>query len=88
VKRTDPPLVKSLKLDGRELLLKVDNTEDLSDRLWKLSFVNFTIAQLKHEIAEGWSIPLDRIEIVCSPKMDARTQFRFPKNYSIRWPRP
>lgn len=87
VKKTDPPLVKSLKLDSRELLLKVDETEDLSDRVWKLSFVTFTMAQLKHNLAEAWSIPRERVEIVCSPKMDAKTEFRLPKDYSIRWPR-
>jgi len=87
VKKTAPPLVKSLKLDGRELLLKVDETDDLSDRVWKLSFVSFTIAQLKHNLAEAWSIPPDRIEVVCSPKMDAKAELRLPEGCSIRWTR-
>ena len=63
VKKSVPPLVQSLKLYGRELLLKVDETEDLSDRVWKLSFLAFTLAQLKHNLAEAWSIPHTRIEI-------------------------
>jgi hypothetical protein len=76
-----------LKLDGRELLLKADETEDFSDRVWKLSFVNFTVAELKHKLAEAWSIPLNRIEIVCSPKLDPKTELRLPKDHSIRRPR-
>src|SRR5260370_9097343 len=88
VKKSVPPLVTSLKLDGRELLLKVDETEDLSDRVWKLSFVNFTLAELKHNLAEAWSIPLTRIEIECSTKLDPKVEFRLPKGHSIRWFRP
>jgi hypothetical protein len=88
VKKSVPPLVRSLKLCGRELLLKVDETEDLSDRVWKLSFLSFTLAQLKHNLAEAWSIPLTRIEIECSPKLDVKTELRLPKDHSIRWSRP
>ena len=88
VKKSVPPLVTSLKLDGRELLLKVGETEDLSDRVWKLSFINFTLAELKQNLAEAWSIPLTRIEIVCSPKLDPKAELRLPKDHSIRWSRP
>ena len=88
VKKSVPPLVRSLKLDGRELLLKVDETEDRFDRVWKLSFVNFTLAKLKRMLAEAWSIPLTQIEIVCSPKLDPKAEFRLPEDHSIRWPRP
>jgi hypothetical protein len=57
------------------------------DRVWKLSFVNFTIAQLKRNLAEAWSIPLQQLQIVCSPKLDSKTEFRLPKGHNIRWPR-
>jgi hypothetical protein len=70
------------------VLLKADETEDLSDRVWKLSFVNFTLAELKHNLAEACSIPLTRIEIVCSPKLAPRAEIRLPKDHSIRWSRP
>jgi hypothetical protein len=86
VKKADPPIVKSLQLGGRELLLKIDESEDLSDRMWKLSFVNFTIEELKHRLAQAWSIPVDRIEIVSRPKMDVKAKFRLPKDYSIGLP--
>jgi hypothetical protein len=86
-KRTNPPVANSLKLNDRQLLLKDDDSPDEMDRVWKLSFVNFTIAQLKRNLAEAWSIPLQQLQIVCSPKLDSKTEFRLPKGHNIRWPR-
>lgn len=54
VKKSAPPLVKSLTLNGLDLLSKDDDPEN--NLLWKLSFVSFTIEELKERLADGWCI--------------------------------
>lgn len=88
VKETDPPTVKSLKLGKRELVVKANDTHDPSDRVWKLSHITFTLASLKQNLAEAWSIPLTRLEIVCTPTLEPSAKLRLPKDYDIRWLRP
>ena len=88
LKETTPPTVKSLKLGNRELVVRADDTHDPSDRVWKLSHITFTLAHLKHELAEAWSIPLIRIEVACTPKLDPSAKLRLPKDHDIRWIRP
>jgi hypothetical protein len=86
VKRSDPPLVKSLKLRGRELLTMDEEEEDFSTDVWKLSFVKFTIERLTRRLAEAWSIPAEQVKITCDQKLDGRTEYRLPKGGSITWP--
>jgi TIR domain len=87
VKKTAPPLVKSLKLNGREFLREDDDSEDYHTRVWKLSFVTFTMADLKARLCDAWSIPPEQLQVVCTPKMNAKTEYRLPKGFSIRWPK-
>lgn len=86
VRESDPPLVKSLKLRGYELLTKSDEEEDFSSDVWKLSFVKFTTERLKAKLAEAWSIPLEQLKITCDQKMGSGTEYRLPKGGSITWP--
>jgi hypothetical protein len=86
VKSSDPPLVKSLTLKGQELLIRVKDEHNFHNYLWKLSFVKFTIRQLKEQLAEAWSIPLEQLEINSSQKIDPDTEYRIPKGFSVRWP--
>jgi hypothetical protein len=83
IKKSDPPRVKSLKVNGREVLVE---GEDRFDLAWKLSFVSFTVEQLRTQLAEAWSIPLDQTKIYCEPKGDAATEYRLAKGFHISWP--
>lgn len=83
VKKSAPPLVKSLTLNGIELLSKDDYPED--SRLWKLSFVSFTIEGLKEWLADAWSIPINQIIINCTQKIETDSEYRLPKGASICW---
>jgi hypothetical protein len=90
VTKSLPLLIKSLKLDSRELLMKVDETDDFlnwgRERTYFRTY--FTLASLKRNLARAGSIPLTRIEIVCSSELDASAELRLPKGRDIRWPRP
>jgi hypothetical protein len=88
VKKSDPPLVKSLTLNGRELLSREDKAEEwLSNRVWKLSHISFTVNHLKASLADAWSVPLLQLEINCRQKIDAETEYRLPKGVFIKWPK-
>jgi len=86
VKKSDPPQVKSLTLNGRDLLVKGEDDEELFDRAWKLSFVKFTVERLKTRLAEAWSIPLGQMQIKCDQKLPPETEYRLPKGFHIGWP--
>jgi hypothetical protein len=85
VKQSDPPLLQSLKFQGRELLRSDEELDAYDSSLWRLAFVTFTVAELKEKLAAAWSIPLPQLQIVCTPEMDAKTEYRLPKGFSIRW---
>ncbi len=85
VKKSAPPLVKSLTINGLNLLSKDDDPED--SRLWKLSFISFTIEELKEGLADKWSIPINQIIIKCSQQIEADCEYRLPKGVRIRWPK-
>jgi len=86
VKKSDPPLVRSLKLRGCELLTMSEEDEDFPSDVWKLSFVKFTIERLKRRLAEAWSIPPEQLKITCDQKLALGTEYRLPKGGSITWP--
>ena len=86
VKKSDPPLVKSLSLRGCELLSQSDEDDGFISDVWKLSFVKFTAARLKERLSTAWNIPPGQLTIKCNPKMDDGTEYRLPKGYSIAWP--
>jgi hypothetical protein len=85
VKKSDPPLIKSLRLKGRDLLVK---DEDLatSTPAWKLSLVKFTVDELKTRLGEAWNIPPGQMEIKCAQPIDPKTEFRLPKGTILKWP--
>ncbi len=88
-KLSDPPELRSLKHEGRELLTKVEDELEFSPgTLWKLALKKFTVIQLKETIAKSWGIPLNQLEINASQKMDPDTEYRLPKGFNIRWPKP
>ncbi len=86
VRNSHPPMIKSLTLNGRDLLSKEDKGEARPSRVWKLSFGDFTIRELKENLAEAWSIPLAQLEIKSNQNVDSKIEYRLPKGISVRWP--
>ena len=86
-RKTDPPTVRSLKIGERDLLATDPDNEDLSARLWRLSYRSFTLKELHQQFVDEWGIPSAQLEIICKPSFDAKTELRLPEGTSIIWPR-
>ena len=86
VRRSAPPLVKTLRIGGRSLLHKNKGSDSPEGRVWRLSFRAFTVKELKAQLAEEWSIPFELLKIVSDPKLDPKLEFELPDGVSIRWP--
>ena len=86
VRNSAPPTIKSLTLKGLNLLKKNEEADEGFNRAWKLSFVSFTGEELKEKLADAWRIPIDRITIKCSQKIEPETEYRLSKGTSILWP--
>lgn len=86
-RKTDPPTVRTLKIGERDLLTTDPENEDLSTRLWRLSYRSFTVKELHQQLVDEWGIPTAQLEIICKPTFDAKTKLRLPEGTSIIWPK-
>lgn len=86
VKRSDPPIIKSLAIGDKELLSNEPDNDDLSTRLWRLSFRKFTLDELSEQMANEWGIPIEQLEMVSRSSIGPKTEFRLPDGFSIIWP--
>lgn len=86
VRRGAPPLVTALTIGGRSLLSKDKDSDSPEGRVWRLSFRSFTVKELKAQLSNEWSIPLDLFTIVADRKLDPKLELELPKGVSIRWP--
>lgn len=88
VRRSDPPLVKGLKLNGRNVLFDAEQGGDTPDSVWRLSRRDFTIEQLKEQLAQSWSLPFQQVTVSCRPKIDPDTKLRLPDGKSVQLSEP
>jgi hypothetical protein len=74
IRKSDPPTVRTLKVQGKDLLTTDSDAQDLDRRLWRLSFQSFTIRELHQQLSDEWGIPIDQLEIKCAPTLEAKTK--------------
>lgn len=86
VKRSSPPTVKKLAIGGRSLLHKYRDEDDAEGWVWRLSYRGFTVKELKTQLAEEWSIPIDLLTINADRKLGPKLKIELPEGVSIRWP--
>jgi hypothetical protein len=84
-KASDPPLLTSVKFGDRELLIKVKEQSDFLST-WKLSYVQFTVGELKKALEEAWSIPPEQVQIHSSQKINEDLKYRLPQGFGLKWP--
>jgi hypothetical protein len=84
VRKSDPPTVKGLKLNGRNHLFDTDKGDEPPDSVWRLSVRDFTMEQLKEELARAWSLPLQQVTVSCRPKIDTDTKLRLADGKVVR----
>lgn len=88
IRKSDPPTLRGLKVHGRNLLTADSETQDLAPRLWRLSFQSFTVRELHQQLSDEWGIPLDQLEIKCSPTLEAKTKLRVHEGTVVLSPFP
>lgn len=86
VRRTDPPIVRTLKMGGRSLLSIHPSTEDITGPFWRLSYQSFTLKDLTSQLLEEFGIPSTQLTIKCNPKLEPRIKLRLPEGAEVTWP--
>lgn len=86
VRRSAPPVIKALTLDGRNLLQKDRASDTPEGRAWRLSVRTFTVKELKSELAEVWNIPSSLLTVETDQPLDPKLELQLPDGMSIRWP--
>lgn len=87
VRRSDPPTIRSITVNERNVLTTDPDADDDSSRLWKLSYQNFTLSALREQLSEEWAIPPDQLELACTPALDPKVKLRLPEGASFLWPK-
>lgn len=86
-RRTYPPTVMTLKIGDHDLLTTATDNDNLSTRLWRLSYRGFTIKELHQQLIDEWGIPTSQLEITCKPVFEAKTELHLPQGATIIWPK-
>jgi hypothetical protein len=86
IRKSDPPTVRALKVHGQDLLTTDSDERDLDPRLWRLSFQNFTVKELRQQLSDEWGVPVDQLEVKSSPALDAKTKLRIPEGTGVLRP--
>lgn len=86
ISRKDPPHIKDIKFKGMSMIVDSEDDEDSSARMWKLSFMEFSIATLKEHLVREWHIPAGQLRVQCKTPIDDSTKFRLPEGKTIQHP--
>jgi hypothetical protein len=83
IKMTDKPLIKSILINGYELLV---SGESARGNIWRLSLRKFTVNELRVEMSNEWDIPYEQIAIVTNKEFEDGVKFRLPEENTIKRP--
>lgn len=86
VKRTDPPLVRTMKVGERSVLTDDLSTVEQSTHVWRLSHQDFSLKTLKQQLCDEWGVPIEQMRITCKPELEAAAKLRLPEGFGILWP--
>lgn len=86
IRKSDPPTVRRLKVHDRNLLTTDPDEGDLDTRIWRLSYQNFTVKELRQQLSDEWSIPTEQLEIKCTPTLEAKVKLRLPEGAGVLSP--
>ena len=81
--RDELPFVPSTA--PQEVILEDKDSDSPEGRVWRLSFRGFTVKELKAQLSEEWSIPLELLTIASDRKLDPKLELELPDGVSIRW---
>lgn len=86
LRKSDPPTVRVLEVHGRNLLTTDSDEQDLDPRLWRLLFQSFTLRELRQQLSDEWGVPIEQLEIKCSPSVEAKVKLRIPEGTRLLRP--
>lgn len=86
VKKTGPPLVRSMKVGERSVLTNELSLVEQSTHVWRLSHQEFTLKTLRQQLSDEWGIPLEQVKVESKPDLGAAAKFRLPEGFGISWP--
>lgn len=78
----DPPIVSSIKCQGKEHLTTV--VKDTDDPGWRFSYRCFTLREFPTLLREFWKIPEGHLEMKCERELPADTKLHLPNGRSLR----
>jgi hypothetical protein len=77
----DPPVVTSVKCQGKEQMITVD--DDADDPGWRFSYRGFTLEKLPSLLQEFWNIPEGHLEVKYDKNLPATTKVQLTKGKSL-----
>lgn len=77
----DPPIFASVKCQGKEQLIAVDNDED--DPGWRFSYRGFTLEKFPALVSKFWNIPEDHLEVRYDKDLPSTTKVQLGKGKSL-----
>lgn len=86
VRKKAPPLINGIIFQGKEMLIDFAEGDDFYNRMWKLSFKEFTLNNLKKQLSHEWCVPLEQLNVECDKSMPESTKFRLPEGKTIKHP--
>ncbi len=86
IRKSDPPTISAIKVNDRELLTKDPDELRLDYRLWRLSHQSFTVKELRQQLSDEWGVPIEQLEIKCTPTLEAKVKLRLPDGTGVLSP--
>jgi hypothetical protein len=78
---TDPPMIMSIEVSGREQLVEV--SEDEEDPGWRFVFRGIMLKDYPNELVKYWNIPDRHLEAVYTLDLPEETKLRLAKGRSV-----
>lgn len=86
VKKTDPPLVRAMKVGEQSVLTDDMRLVEQSTHIWRLSHQDFTLKTLRQHLSDEWGIPLEQLRVECKLDVGPSAKLRLPDGFGISWP--
>lgn len=86
LKKKDPPTIEAILVKGKDLLVDTEEDENSFSSMWKLSFREFTLANLKTTLSREWHIPEKQIQLSPVSESSDSTKYTLPKGKTIGYP--
>jgi len=83
IKKSDPPTVRAMTVNGTNIL----STDDSPDgKLWRLSYKGFNLKELKRLLADEWGIPEKQINTTITKGFSEKDELLLTDGKCIKWP--